>query len=212
MRIAFVFVPVMTVPASRRTPLQARSNKTVEEILDAAASLLGQVPFEEITTSRVAQQAGISVGALYRLYSDRQEIFDAIAVRELDVFRAEIERAFTARQLLFSPRKSLGRVLDAYVDFLESRPHFRELALGNHISEWTRENQSDPQTGPGGLLGDLLVKKCGWKPGKRLQLKIRIAAEAGDRVIAFAYRQESLEDRRAVLHELKEMLTRYLQP
>ena len=212
MRIAFVFVPVMTVPASRRTPLQARSNKTVEEILDAAASLLGQVPFEEITTSRVAQQAGISVGALYRFYSDRQEIFDAIAVRELDVFRAEIERAFTARQLLFSPRKSLGRVLDAYVDFLESRPHFRELALGNHISEWTRENQSDPQTGPGGLLGDLLVKKCGWKPGKRLQLKIRIAAEAGDRVIAFAYRQESLEDRRAVLHELKEMLPRYLLP
>jgi len=201
-----------TVPASRRTPLQARSNKTVEEILDAAASLLGQIPFAEITTSRVALQAGISVGALYRFYSDRQEIFDAIAVRELDAFRAEIERAFSARQLIFSPRKSLGRVLDAYVDFLESRPHFRELALGNHIGEWTRESQSDPRTGPGGILGDLLVKKCGWKPGKRLQLKIRIAAEAGDRVIAFAYKQEPVEARRAVLHELKEMLTRYLLP
>jgi AcrR family transcriptional regulator len=202
----------MTVPAGRRTPLQARSNKTVEEILDAAAALLGHVPFEEITTSRVARQAGISVGALYRFYSDKQEIFDAIAVRELDIFRAEIEHAFTARQLIFSPRKSLGRVLDAYVDFLDSRPHFRELALGNHIGEWTRESQSDPQTGPGGILGDLLVKKCGWKPGKRLQLKIRIAAEVGDRVIAFAYKQESVEARRAVLQELKEMLTRYLLP
>ena len=202
----------MTVPASRRTPLQARSNKTVEEILDAAASLLGRIPFEEITTSRLAQQAGISVGALYRFYSDKQEIFDAIAVRELDAFRAEIEHAFTARQLIFSPRKSMGRVLDAYVNFLESRPHFRELALGNHISEWTRESQSDPQTGPGGILGDLLVKKCGWRPGKKLQLKIRIAAEAGDRVIAFAYKQESPEARRAVLQELKEMLTRYLLP
>ena len=202
----------MTGPASRRTPLQARSNKTVEEILDAAQSLLGRIPFEAITTSRVAQQAGISVGALYRFYSDRQEIFDAIAVREMDAFRDEIERAFSARQLIFSPRKSLGRVLDAYVNFLESRPHFRELALGNHISEWTRESQSDPQTGPGGILGDLLVKKCGWKPGKRLQLKMRIAAEAGDRVIAFAYKQESADERRAVLHELKEMLTRYLLP
>jgi AcrR family transcriptional regulator len=110
----------MPVPASRRTPLQARSNKTVEEILDAASALLGQVPFDEITTSRVAQHAGISVGALYRFYSDKQEIFDAIAVRELDTFRAGIERAFTARQLIFSPRKSLGRVLDAYVDFLEA--------------------------------------------------------------------------------------------
>jgi AcrR family transcriptional regulator len=56
----------MTVPGSRRTPLQARSNKTVEEILDAASSLLGRIPFDEITTSRVAQEAGISVGALYR--------------------------------------------------------------------------------------------------------------------------------------------------
>ncbi len=211
MRIAFAFDP-MTPPANRRSPLQARSNKTVEEILDAASSLLGHVPFEQINTSRIAAEAGISVGALYRFYSDRQEIFDAIAVRELDAFRAEIERAFSARQLIFSPRKSLGRVLDAYVDFLESRPHFRELSLGNHISDWTRESQSDPETGPGGILGDLLVKKCGWKPGKKLQMKIRIAAEAGDRVIAFAYQQESPEARQAVLKELKEMLTRYLLP
>lgn len=201
-----------TTPAARRAPLQARSSKTVEDILDAASSLLGRIPFDEITTSRVADEAGISVGALYRFYSDRQEIFDAIAVRELDVFRNEIEQAFSARQLIFSPRKSLARVLDAYVNFLESRPHFRELALGNHISEWTRENQSNPDTGPGGILGDLLVRKCGWKPGKRLRLKIRLAAEAGDRVIAFAYKQESSEARREVLSELKEMLTRYLLP
>lgn len=202
----------MTVPASRRSPLQARSHETVEAILDAASALLGRVPFEQITTSRIAAQAGISVGALYRFYSSKQEIFDEIAVRELDVFRAGIERAFTSRQLIFSPRKSLGRVLDAYVSFLDSRPHFRELALGRHISDRTRESQSDPQTGPGGILGDLLVRKCGWKPGKTLQLRIRVAAEAGDRLIAFAYAQETLESRQAVIKELKEMLTRYLLP
>ena len=78
----------MTVSANRRSPLQARSNKTVEEILDAASSLLGRIPFEQITTSRIAEQAGISVGALYRFFSEKQEIFDAIAVRELDAFRA----------------------------------------------------------------------------------------------------------------------------
>ncbi|MEO8591695.1 MAG: TetR family transcriptional regulator [Candidatus Solibacter sp.] len=198
--------------AGRRAPLQARSNQTVEEILDATGNLLGRVPFDDITTSRIAAEAGISVGGLYRFYSGRQAIFDAIAVRELEAFRQEIERAFSARQLIFSPRKSLGRVLDAYIAFLESRPHFRELALGNHISEWTRERQTNPETGPGGILGDLLVKKCGWKPGKKLQLRIRIAAEVGDRVIAFAYRQETPEARQAVLKELKEMLTGYLLP
>jgi len=34
----------------------------------------------------------------------------------------------------------------------------------------------------------------------------------GDRVIAFAYRQETPEARQAVLKELKEMLTGYLLP
>ena len=202
----------MTVTANRRTPLQARSNKTVEDILDAAASLLCTIPFEEITTSRLAEQAGISVGALYRFYSDKQEIFDAIAVRELDAFRVEIERAVSARQLIFSPRKVLGRVLDAYVDFLESRPHFRILALGNHISERTRENQSDPQTGPGRNSGQSIGGKIRMETRKEMLLRISIAAEAGDRVIAFAYRQETLEARQAVLNELKEMLTRYLLP
>src|ERR1035437_5609072 len=88
----------MTVPASRRAPLQARSNQTVEEILDAASALLGRVPFEQITTSRIAGQAVFSVGARYRFYSDRQEIFDVIAVREWDAFGAGIEPAFTARK------------------------------------------------------------------------------------------------------------------
>jgi AcrR family transcriptional regulator len=171
---------------------------------------LSSTPFEQITTSRIAEAAGLSVGALYRFYSDKQEIFDAIAVRELTAFREEIERTVQARHLLFSPRKSLDRILDAYIAFLDSRPHFRELALGRHISEQTRENQSDPETGPGGILQDLLVKKLGLKPGKRLQLKIRIAAETGDRLIAFAYSQPTPAERARVIAELKDMLGGYL--
>src|ERR1017187_7000587 len=44
----------MKPTGSRRSPLQEHNNKTVEEILDAASGLLGRVPFEEITTSRIA--------------------------------------------------------------------------------------------------------------------------------------------------------------
>ncbi len=200
----------MSQPAARRTPLQTRSNETVQAILDAASQLLGRIPFDQITTVRIAEQADISVGALYRFYSDKQEIFDAIAVRELEAFRAEIETAVSARRLIFSPRRTLEKILDAYIEFLDARPSFRELALGRHISDRTREKQSNPETGPGGILQDLLVSKFGLKPGKSLQLKIRIAAEVGDRVIAFAYQQKSRDDRARVLAELKKLLTRYL--
>jgi AcrR family transcriptional regulator len=200
----------MTTPSARRAPQQARSSETVQTILDGASSLLGRVPFAQITTSRIAEAAGLSVGALYRFYNDKQEIFDAIAVRELAEFREQIEKTVNARQLLFTPRKSLDRILDAYVSFLDSRPHFRELALGRHISDRTREDQSNPETGPGGILQDLLVKKFGMKPGKRLQRRIRIAAEVGDRLIAYAFVQPTAKERSEVLDELKELLAGYL--
>ena len=196
--------------SARRAPTQARGEETVQTILDTASALLASTPFDQITTSRIAEAAGISVGALYRFYNDKQEIFDAIAVRELAEFREQIEKTVQLRSLLFSTRKSLDRILDAYIDFLDSKPHFRELALGRHISDRTRESQSDPETGPAGILQDLLVKRSGLKPGKTLRLRMRIAAETGDRLIAFAYSQPTPEARAEVIAELKVMLARYL--
>lgn len=194
------------MPSTRRAPLQARSNETVNTILDAACSLLGRIPFEQITTSRIAETADLSVGALYRFYKDKQEIFDAIAVCELAEFRQKISDNLKARQLLFTPRKSLDRILDSYIAFLDAKPHFRELALGRHISDQTREQQS----GAGGILQGLLIEKLGLKPGKTIKIRIRIAAEVGDRLIDFAYRQPTPKDRQVILSELKELLAAYL--
>jgi AcrR family transcriptional regulator len=70
--------------------LQARSNETVQAILKAAAALLEKSPFEQITTSRIAAEAGVSIGALYRFYSEKQEIYDEIALHALEGFREEL--------------------------------------------------------------------------------------------------------------------------
>lgn len=200
----------MTAPSSRRTPLQNRSNQTYSSILRGAGALIVRVPFDQITTSRIAEEADISVGALYRFFSDKQEIFDALAVQELERFRERVEANLSARQLIFSPKKTIGRIVDTYVEFLDEQPHFRELALGQHISDRTREMQTDPSVGPGGLLQNLLVQKLGIKPTKKLELRIRVASEVGDRLIAYAYRQETVEERQAIIEELKALLQSYL--
>jgi AcrR family transcriptional regulator len=199
----------MPAPA-RRTPLQTRSQDTVQAILRGASQLLSEAAFDEITTSRIAEAAGLSVGALYRFFSDKQEIFDAIAVQELEQFRAQVESKLTARRLIFSPRKTLGQILDTYLAFLDERPHFRVLALGGHISPRTRQQQTDPSIGPGGLLQNLLASKLGGKATAKLRLRIRVASEVGDRLIAYAYQQETPAARAAVLEELHELLPRYL--
>ena len=200
----------MTAPASRRTPLQNRSNETFQAVLDGTSKLLARLPFEQITTSRIAEESGISVGALYRFFSDKQEIFDAIAVQELERFRTMVESTLSARKLIFSPRKTLGQIIDTYIKFLDDRPHFRVLALGRHISDQTRQAQTDPNIGPSSLLQNLFVQKLGWKPSHKLEVKIRVASEAGDRLIAYAYKQPTTAERDAVLEELKTMLQSYL--
>jgi hypothetical protein len=43
-----------------------------------------------------------------------------------------------------------------------------------------------------------------------LDLRLRMAIETGERMIAFAYAQQSDEERRRILQELKRMLARYL--
>jgi AcrR family transcriptional regulator len=196
----------------RRAPVQERSSETVSAILDAASSLLESLPFDQITTSRIAEAAGVSVGGLYRFFSDKQEIFDAIALRGLEAFRSELSGVLAPQTLLLRRRKPIDAVLDAYVEFLDRHPAFRTLALGRHISDQTRADQVQPDLGPAALLKDYLVRQFHLKPGAALDLKLRISAEVGDRLIAYAFAQPSQPARDAVIAELKRILGGYLFP
>ena len=63
----------------------------MQRVLDAASSLLEQMPLEDVTTTRIATEAGLSIGALYRFFPDKQTIIDAIAVRHVEQFRASLK-------------------------------------------------------------------------------------------------------------------------
>lgn len=199
--------PEETVPVRRR-PVQQRSAATVEAVLRACSSLLAKIPVDEINTTRIAAEAGLSVGALYRFFPDKQAIFDAVAVRHMEEFRSRM-----ARQLLKSALRSgpalLERLMDAYLEYLDAHPDFRALALSGHISALARESQMRPGAGPAGLLREFMKRKLGVRDSATLDLRLRMAMETGERMIAYAYQQPA-EDRRRILGELKRMLVRYL--
>jgi AcrR family transcriptional regulator len=199
--------PDTQVPV-RRAPVQRRSASTVEAVLRACSALLGEIPLEEITTTRIAEEAGLSVGALYRFFPDKQAILDAVAVRHMQEVRARMARVLVRAAFRSGP-EFLGRLLDAYVEYLDAHPDFRALALGGHISALARESQTRPGAGPAGLLRAFMKRRLGVRDSATLDLRLRMAIEAGERMIAYAYGQEP-EERRRVLAELKRMLARYL--
>ncbi|WOK17158.1 helix-turn-helix domain-containing protein [Rhodopseudomonas sp. BAL398] len=65
----------------RKIPRQARSRATVEVILDATALLLVDEGFEQTTTNRIAERAGVSIGSLYQYFPNREAVVGAVAQR-----------------------------------------------------------------------------------------------------------------------------------
>jgi AcrR family transcriptional regulator len=196
--------------SARRKPLQERSQDTVQRIFRAASDLLASAPIDDITTSRIAHAAGLSIGALYRFFPDKQSIIDAIAVRHMDEFRAEFESRLAALSFSDGPA-FLSTVIDAFVAFLESRPDFRAIAFGQ-ISAATRQRQTDPNATGGGLVKRFMIESLGMNDLASLDLKLRIAIETGERLFAYAFEQPDAPSRAAVIAELKRLLASYLFP
>lgn len=199
----------LNAPAKRRTPLQGRSQETVQRIFNTASRLLATTPFDEITTSAIARKAGISVGALYRFFPEKQSIIDAIAVRHVEEFRAEFESSFAKLDLQDGPA-FLSAVIDTFVAFLDSRPDFRAIAFGPHISVATRKRESDPNAAGAGLVKNFMIGTLGMQDLSSLDLRLRIAIETGERLFAYSYEQSDPEERTRIIGELKKLLSRYL--
>jgi len=204
---------------SRRAPVQPRSMQTIHRVVEAASSLLCKMPLEDVTSTRIAGEAGISIGALYRFFPDKQTILDAVAVRHVRRFRSVIEKQVmpqveeASRDLgTFRPGMVLELVVDAYVAYLDDNADFRTLSFGRFISAATRERESSPTLGLPAMLRTFMMEQMGIPESAELDLALRVVSEAGERLIAYAYEQPTREERDRIVGEMKKMLAGYLFP
>lgn len=65
----------------RKKPMQGRSTATVDAILEAAIRILRTDGWGQLTTTRVAARAGVSVGSLYQYFPNREAIAVALVRR-----------------------------------------------------------------------------------------------------------------------------------
>jgi AcrR family transcriptional regulator len=77
----------------RKTPIQARSTVTGEAISEATIQVLLRHGAERLTTTRVAERAGVSVGTLYQYYPNKQSLLFAVLEHHLNNVVARVEAA-----------------------------------------------------------------------------------------------------------------------
>jgi AcrR family transcriptional regulator len=77
----------------RKSPVQARSAASVEAILKATIQVLIKVGKERLTTTRVADRAGVSVGTLYQYFPNKSALLRAALQRHMDEIGSALETA-----------------------------------------------------------------------------------------------------------------------
>jgi AcrR family transcriptional regulator len=119
-------------------PQQARSRESTRKLLKAAAEVLGQHGVEGATIPRIAQHAGLTPGALYRRFHDKDALLETAIIGILERQEERLRVSFTpamARQIplavfaeqligstLISYRAN-ARLLRALRRFVQGRDH-----------------------------------------------------------------------------------------
>jgi AcrR family transcriptional regulator len=74
-------------------PQQQRSRESLRKLLKAAAEVLGQHGVEGTTIPRIAQHAGLTPGAIYRRFPDKEALLEEVV---LGILERQEERTRTA--------------------------------------------------------------------------------------------------------------------
>jgi AcrR family transcriptional regulator len=77
----------------RKTPIQTRSTVTVDSISDATIQVLLSVGPDRLTTTRVAERAGVSVGTLYQYFPNKHSLLFSVLEQHLNRVADAVERA-----------------------------------------------------------------------------------------------------------------------
>lgn len=198
--------PQATTPL-RRQPVQQRSAKRVEQMLDASAQLIDEVGYDALTTTMIAKRAGVAVGSLYQFFPDKRAVVRALTQRNVDRFLAEVAERLASED----PGNwwaVVDSVLDIYLHMHRSVPGFSRVHFGDVVDRQLLDESRDNNRVIADSLADL-VRHNVENPGERLSLVMAVAIEAADALLKFAFTRDPQGDPE-VLVETKSLIKGYL--
>lgn len=115
----------------RKVGRQSRARDTVDAIVQASRQIVSRDGVRKLTTNRIAELAGVSVGSLYQYFPGKDAVIQAVIERDfngavdgfVDTIRS-IDRATVPLDV--AVRRIVDRVFDAQV---ERGPFYRAIRL-----------------------------------------------------------------------------------
>jgi AcrR family transcriptional regulator len=200
------------IPPLRRPPVQRRSAERLGRILDACAELLDEMSYEQLSTRAVAERAQVPIGSVYRFFSNKRAMAEALAHRNLDEYAARITRRLAgAGSGEGDWRAAMDVVVDEYLEMKRGAPGFALVEFGMPVPATGLPDQ------PNHLVADrlraILAEPLGIdgtaEADEHLRVAFLLAVETADALLRLAFRVDPEGDP-VVVAETKELLRAYL--
>ncbi|MEV0145132.1 MULTISPECIES: TetR family transcriptional regulator [unclassified Nonomuraea] len=173
----------------RRRPAQRRSARRVERMLDACAELLDEIGYESLSTTRIADRAGVAIGSVYQFFPDKRAITQELTRRNVEQFVSRVGRRFLEEDYV-GWWEAVDAIIDEYVDMHRTVRGFRSLHFGDVVDLNLLDSDSDNNTVIAGRLRGLLLQEFGLADSHELDVAVLVAVEAGDAVLKLAFRRD----------------------
>ncbi|RWB71091.1 MAG: TetR/AcrR family transcriptional regulator [Mesorhizobium sp.] len=191
---------------SGRRSNRDRTEATRADLIRAARKLFTEKSYAETGTPEIVAEAGVTRGALYHHFADKQALFAAVVEQEAAAVAAEIDHASPPS---LSARDALIAGSDAYLEAMRAPGRTRLLLLdGPAVLGRTAMDEIDNHHGNRSLREGLVA-------AMRAQQLTRLPVEALTALLAAAFDRAALaieagapaEDYRAVLIALMDGLS-----
>ncbi|GAB1511980.1 TetR family transcriptional regulator [Actinophytocola sp. KF-1] len=191
----------------RKQPVQQRSAKRVEQMLEACAALIDELGYDGVTTTLIAERAGVAVGSLYQFFPDKRAVVQALTKRHLDHFTNEIEQRLDWEHLEHW-WDGVDKIIDIYVEMYRTIPGFSRVRFGDVIDIRLIEDGRDNNSVIAEQIAGVVASKHNL-PVESLYKQITVASEIGDAILALAFRRK-LFDEKEMINEAKQVVKAYL--
>jgi len=114
---------------SRETPRQARAVARVQTILQATAEILNKQTIQDLSTTAIADHAGIPVSSIYRYFPTLNAVLHELHLQTSHALRKDLFAAFADTAAHPGWRHRLNAALDIQRRYLARHPYYRPLLL-----------------------------------------------------------------------------------
>lgn len=183
-------------------------------MLDACADLIDEIGYEALTTTLLAERAGVAIGSVYQFFPDKRAVVQALTLRNLEAYLDRLANRIpqhAARQAdLADWWDAVEASIDEYIAMHRTVPGFRTLHFGDVVDMHLLDQARDNNEVIADHLARLLVGRFRLFDSARLGFVLAIAVETADALVRLAFRRDLGGDEE-VLAEAKALIRGYLR-